>query len=97
MFRLCREYASENGFTIREINADLDHVHILVNATPTVYIPDMMRGLKGVTARKLFEIHPEIKDKLWGGHMWNPSYFVSTVSDNTEENIRNYIRSQKEK
>ena len=29
--------------------------------------------------------------------MWNPSYFVATVSENTEEQIRNYIKSQKEK
>ena len=36
-------------------------------------------------------------NKLWGGHLWNPSYFIATVSENTEEQIRNYIRSQKEK
>ncbi|MBC8060524.1 MAG: transposase [Clostridiaceae bacterium] len=29
--------------------------------------------------------------------MWNPSYFIATVSENTEEQIRNYIASQKEK
>lgn len=26
--------------------------------------------------------------------MWNPSYFVSTVSDNTEEQIKHYIQNQ---
>ncbi|WP_418563506.1 transposase, partial [Holdemanella biformis] len=30
-------------------------------------------------------------------HLWNPSYFVATVSDNTEEQIIDYIRSQKKK
>ena len=38
-----------------------------------------------------------LKKKLWGGHLWNPSYFVATVSENTEEQIKNYIASQKEK
>jgi len=28
---------------------------------------------------------------------WNPSYFVSTVSENTEEQIRKYIKNQKRK
>lgn len=30
-----------------------------------------------------------------GGHLWNLSYFVATVSENTEEQIRNYIQNQK--
>ena len=38
-----------------------------------------------------------LKKKLWGGHLWNPSYFIATVSENTEEQIRNYIKDQKEK
>lgn len=32
-----------------------------------------------------------------GGRLWNPSYFVATVSENTEEQIRKYIRNQKRK
>ena len=32
-----------------------------------------------------------------GGHLWNPSYFVATVSENTEEQIRKYIQNQKKK
>ena len=26
----------------------------------------------------------ELKSKLWCGHLLNPSYFVTTVSENTE-------------
>ena len=43
----------------------------------------------------MLEYKDELKKKLWGGHLWNPSYFISTVSENTEEQIRNYIKSQK--
>lgn len=32
-----------------------------------------------------------------GGHLWNPSYFIVTVSENTEEQIINYIKNQKQK
>ncbi|KAK2269990.1 transposase [Clostridioides difficile] len=28
-------------------------------------------------------------------NLWNPSYFVATVSENTEEQIRKYINNQK--
>ena len=37
----------------------------------------------------------QLKKKLWGEHLWNPSYFVATVSENTEEQIRKYINNQK--
>lgn len=43
------------------------------------------------------EFGEELKKKLWVGHLWNPSYFVATVSENTEEQIRKYIQNQKRK
>ena len=55
------------------------------------------KALKSVSARLLFKQYPELKKQLWGGHLWNPSCFVATVSENTEEQIRNYINSQKER
>ncbi len=33
--------------------------------------------------------------RIMGRHLWNPSYFVATVSENTEEQIRKYINNQK--
>ncbi len=90
-------YAKDNGFTITEANADLDHIHLLIQASPVTYIPDIMKGMKGVSARLLFKQFPELKEQLWGGHLWNPSYFIATVSANTEQQVRHYIQSQKEK
>ena len=89
--------AEDNNFTIILINGDLDHIHLLIECTPQHYIPDIMKALKGVSARLLMKQYPVLKKKLWGGHMWNPSYFIATVSENTEEQIKNYINSQKEK
>ena len=86
------------NFQIIECNGDLDHIHLLVNCSPQHYIPDMIKALKGVSARLLMkEYGNELKKQLWGGHLWNPSYFIATVSENTETQIRNYIKSQKEK
>jgi putative transposase len=98
LIELLKQLASDNNFLILEINTDLDHIHLLIDCTPQHYIPDMIKTLKGVSARLLMkEFGFELKKKLWGGHLWNPSYFVATVSENTEEQIKNYIKSQKEK
>jgi len=94
---ILNKIAEDNKFTIILINGDLDHIHLLIECSPQHYIPDIMKALKGVSARLMMKQYPQLKRKLWGGHMWNPSYFVATVSENIEEQIRNYINSQKEK
>jgi hypothetical protein len=38
-----------------------------------------------------------MKKKLWGGHLWNPSYCIVTVSERSREQVEHYIESQKEK
>ena len=50
--------------------------------------------VKGLTARKWFELHPETKQMLWGGHLWSPIYFMSTLGDMSKEVVKNYIASQ---
>jgi putative transposase len=94
---ILNKIANDNQFTIVLINGDLDHIHLLIECSPQHYIPDIMKALKGVSARLMMKHYPQLKKKLWGGHMWNPSYFIATVSENTEEQIRDYINSQKEK
>ncbi|OCN03764.1 transposase [Erysipelotrichaceae bacterium MTC7] len=74
-----------------------DHIHLLIECNPQHYIPSIVKAFKGVSARLLFKKHPELKQQLWGGHLWNPRYFVATGSNNTEKQIRAYIQSQKKK
>ena len=74
-----------------------DHVHLLVSCKPQLRLSDAIQVLKGNTARWLFLNYPEIKSKLCGGHLWNPSYFVATVSERTEEQIKTYSSNQKSK
>ena len=94
---ILNDLAHDNGFSISEFYTDKDHVHILVECSPQHYIPDMLKAMKGVSARLIMKSFPELKEQLWGGHLWNPSYFVATVSENTETQIREYIQKQKEK
>lgn len=89
--------ADELGFTIDAMECMPDHVHLLIRCTPQHYIPTIIKILKGTSARHLFMSHPDLKKFLWGEHLWNPSYFVATVSDNTTAQIEEYIRSQKTK
>ena len=98
LIRILQKIADDNNFSIIEVNTDLDHIHLLIDCSPQHYIPDIIKALKGVSARLLMkEYGTVLKQKLWGEHLWNPSYFVATVSENTEEQIRKYIQNQKQK
>ena len=89
--------ARAHEFEIVAMEVMPDHIHLLIDCAPRQYITDIIMTLKGNTARFLFKEYPDLKKKLWGGHLWNPSYFVATVGENIEEAVRKYIESQKER
>lgn len=94
LFQIIILLSQEMDFKIIEINTDLDHIHLLISCKPQHYIPTIVKRLKGTSARLLFKLYPELKKELYGGHMWNPSYFVAIVSDTLEKNIKEYISNQ---
>ena len=45
--------------------------------------------------RNLYEHNPEVKKKLWGGHIWTSGYYINTVGAYAnEEVIRAYVEQQ---
>ena len=92
-----RQIAEEYHFSIMAMEVMPDHIHMLVDCRPQFCPSDMIKILKGNTARWLFIKHSELKEQLWGGHLWNPSYCVVTVSDRSFDMVKRYIDSQKEK
>ena len=92
---LVRQIASDKGFTVHLFECgEGDHVHCFVSGPPKLSITDIVKYLKGITGRKLFEQFPEIREKLWKGQLWNHSYYVETIGSVSEENIRRYIEKQ---
>ena len=91
------DLAKEYSFSIMAMEVMPDHIHILVDCKPQFFPSDMIKILKGNTARWLFMKHPELKKQLWGGHLWNPSYCIVTVSDRSYDQVKQYIDSQKKR
>jgi len=68
-----------------------DHIHLFVSIPPAIAVADAVKVLKGITARHLFQKFPALKQRLWGGHLWSPSYYVGTAGNVSAETIRRYI------
>ena len=78
-----------------EIGTDDNHVHFLVQSVPTLAPSRIVQIIKGTTAREIYERNPEVKKKLWGGHLWTAGYYVNTVGAYAnEEVIRAYVEKQ---
>ena len=78
-----------------EIGTDENHVHFLVQSVPTLYPSRIVKIIKGATAREIYIKNPEVKKKLWGGHLWTTGYYINTVGAYAnEEVIRAYVEQQ---
>ena len=88
---LLRNICNECAWPIIAIEIQPDHVHLFVSIPPAISVASAIQILKGRTARSLFLKHPMIKNKLWGGQLWSPSYYVGTAGSVSAETIQNYI------
>ena len=92
---LVQDIAKDKGFTVHLFECgECDHVHCFVSAPPKLSVTTIVKYLKGISGRKLFETFPELRSKLWKGELWNHSYYVETIGSVSEENIRRYIEKQ---
>ena len=87
--------AQDKGFVLNTQEVMPDHVHLFVTAHPKFAPSTIVKIVKGITAKKLFEQYPGLRKQLGKGHLWNPSYYVGTCGDTTKEVIRKYIETQK--
>jgi len=92
---LLEDIAEEKGFTLHLAEVgEGDHIHCFVSAPPKLSITYIVKMMKGISGRKLFELYPDLKTKLWKGELWNHSYYVETIGSVSEENVRRYIEKQ---
>jgi len=83
--------------SVMAIETNIDHIHVVFRAKPTHQLSKLINTLKGVSARRLFKEFPQLKDKLYRGHLWSPSYFIVTVGGAPLEVIKRYVEEQREK
>ncbi|MDR2176807.1 MAG: IS200/IS605 family transposase [Treponema sp.] len=77
-----------------EIGTERDHVHFLVQSVPTYSPEQIVRTIKSITERKIFERCPEVKKMLWGGEFWTRVYYVGNVGEHGDEQvIQRYVKN----
>tara|TARA_Y100000310_G_scaffold278349_1_gene296730 strand:- start:247 stop:687 length:441 start_codon:yes stop_codon:yes gene_type:complete len=92
---ICKGIEERYSLAFETMGFDEGHVHFLIKTVPRYAPSDMFRIVKSLTAKKLFEFHPDLKKELWGGEFWSDGGFVGTVGEGVNaEIIRAYIKQQ---
>ena len=73
-----------------------DHIHLHISYPPKLSISDMLKRLKGRSAKLLLEEYSELKKRYWGGHLWGIGYGVWSTGTITDEMIQQYLDHHKE-
>lgn len=73
-----------------------DHVHLHLSYAPKLSVSEMVKRLKGRSARILLEEFGELRKRYWGGHLWGIGYGAWSSGNITDELIQAYLEHHKE-
>jgi putative transposase len=86
------EISERFDFEIDRCEVAEDHIHVLISFPPRYSIAQVVGIIKGKSVSKILKECPKLKEKLWGGHLWEQGYFTRTVGEQiTDDIIRKYI------
>ena len=73
-----------------------DHVHLHLSYPPKLSISDIVKRLKGRSAKLLLEEYSELKKRYWGGHLWGIGYGAWSTGNITDEMLQQYLDHHKD-
>ena len=73
-----------------------DHIHLHISYPPKLSISEILKRLKGRSAKILLMEYSELKKRYWGGHLWGIGYGAWSTGNITDEMIQNYLDHHKE-
>ena len=89
--------ADKSDFSIKEIEVDADHIHLLVESVPKLSPLQIVRKLKQTSTNRIWKLHPELKHEFNKGKklFWSRSYLAASVSEGVDtQTITAYIQNQ---
>lgn len=88
--------ADLHDIVIEKMEVMPDHIHLLISFPPKISATNIVKALKGGSARIFLRHHPEIKkSQSWDGNLWSRSYYMSTLGNMSKDVVEKYIANQR--
>lgn len=81
-----------------EFGGEADHIHMLIEAHPTLELASLVKNLKSVSSRRIRQEYAEhLKQFFCKPYFWNSAYCVISVGGRANiQNLLKYIENQDE-
>jgi putative transposase len=73
-----------------------DHVHLHLSYPPKLSVSDLVKRLKGRSAKVLLQEFTELRRRYYGGHFWGIGYGAWSTGNITDEMIQAYLDHHKD-
>ena len=92
MYNISKRY----DFTIKEMEVDKDHIHMMVESIPKISPLQIVRVLKQQSTIQMWRKYSKkLKKHYWSENtFWTDGYFACSVGNVSEEMLKRYIENQ---
>jgi putative transposase len=94
---LLPEIAAKNSIGLVELEATIDHVHLLLKLDDESELPRTMMLLKGTSSRRVFQRFPELRLDAHTSNLWQTGYGSKIIPSHNLPATKRYIRTQWER
>ena len=95
----CRDLIRQvcDALDVRIIKGVISSDHVHLSYPPTHSVSEMIRRIKGRSARKLLQEYPTLTKRYRGGHFWGIGYGAWSTGEITDEIVNEYLEHHRER
>ncbi len=92
LIELIGAICAEREWIVLGLEGMPDHVHLFISSPPKWAPSNIVKIVKGVTARRILQEFPQLSRR---GHFWTNAFYAGTAGSVSSETIRRYIEAQR--
>ncbi|MFH1053134.1 MAG: IS200/IS605 family transposase [Candidatus Woesearchaeota archaeon] len=93
---ILRETATRHRMVVRELSVMPEHIHVSVEAPPSMSQSKALQLLKGNLSYQLFRANENFRLRYPQGHFFSPGGLANSTGYTTVEVVDNYVRHQED-
>lgn len=97
MINLLNEKMEEKDIEMLRVSVGEDYVYVMIETDPQTAPIDLIKMLKGGSAKRLQIQYPEICRDLKDNHVWDDKYLIVAGAQDITETVFDYVQRQKKR